>query len=86
MILGVIGTIIFGAIIGMLARAVLPGRQSISAPITVILGIIGAVVGYWLMPENTNGVDWLRWVVSIAAAAALTVGYGMVTGNKQVHR
>jgi len=80
----IIGTIIFGAIIGMLARAVLPGRQSISAPITVILGIVGAVVGYWVMPENTSGIDWLRWIVSIAAAAALTVGYGLATGRKQI--
>jgi len=80
----IIGTIIFGAIIGMLARAVLPGRQSISAPITVILGIVGAVVGYWVMPENTGGIDWLRWIVSIAAAAALTVGYGLATGRKQI--
>lgn len=84
MIATIIGTIIFGAIIGMLARAVLPGRQSISAPITVILGIVGAVVGYWVMPENTGGIDWLRWIVSIAAAAALTVGYGLATGRKQI--
>lgn len=84
MIATIIGTIIFGAIIGMLARAVLPGRQSISAPITVILGIVGAVVGYWVMPENTGGIDWLRWIVSIAAAAALTVGYGLSTGRKQI--
>ena len=84
MIATIIGTIIFGAIIGMLARAVLPGRQSISAPITVILGIAGAVVGYWVMPENTGGIDWLRWIVSIAAAAALTVGYGLATGRKQI--
>ncbi len=80
----IIGTIIFGAIIGVLARLVLPGRQSISAPITIVLGIVGALVGHYIMPENTGGIDWLRWIVSIAAAAALTVGYGMITGKKQV--
>ena len=42
----VIGTIIFGAIIGVLARLVLPGKQNISMLVTVILGILGALIGY----------------------------------------
>ena len=45
---GWLGTIIFGAVIGVLARAVLPGKQSISMAITVVIGVIGALLGYWL--------------------------------------
>ena len=44
----VIGTIIFGAVIGFLARLVLPGKQNISVLVTVILGILGALAGYYL--------------------------------------
>ena len=44
----IIGTIIFGAVISILAQAVLPGRQSINAVVTVILGILGALIGYWV--------------------------------------
>ena len=40
MVVEIIGTIIFGAVIGMLARLVLPGRQNISALVTVILGVL----------------------------------------------
>ena len=85
---GWIGTIIFGAVIGVLARLVLPGRQNISLIITVILGILGALIGYWLAGLlgvcSTGGIDWIRWVISIAVAAVLVVIYISVTGRKQV--
>jgi uncharacterized membrane protein YeaQ/YmgE (transglycosylase-associated protein family) len=84
----IIGTIVFGAVIGVLARLVLPGRQNISAIITVILGILGALIGYWLWglvgSGDTRGIDWIRWFISIAAAAILVVAYGSITGRKQV--
>ncbi len=85
---GWIGTIIFGAVIGVLARLVLPGKQNISLIITIILGILGALIGYWLAGLlgvcSTGGIDWIRWFISIAVAAVLVVIYGSVTGRKQV--
>ena len=42
----ILGLIVFGAVIGLLARIVLPGRQNISLVVTVILGILGALIGY----------------------------------------
>lgn len=85
----VIGTIIFGAVIGFLARLVLPGKQNISVIVTVILGILGALAGYYLWGAisdkgDTSGVDWIRWIISIVVAAVLVVIYGSVTGRKQV--
>ncbi len=38
----IIGTIIFGAVIGVLARLVIPGKQAMGWLITVVIGIIGA--------------------------------------------
>src|SRR6478736_7257608 len=85
---GWIGTIIFGAVIGVLARLVLPGKQNISLIITIILGILGALIGYWLAGLlgvcSTGGIDWIRWFISIAVAAVLVVIYGSITGRKQV--
>ena len=81
--LEIIGTIIFGAVIGVLARAVLPGRQSYGWLITVVLGIAGALIGYWLWGAlggtDTRGIDWIRWVISIAAAALLSFIYTALT-------
>ena len=87
MVVEIIGTIIFGAVIGMLARLVLPGRQNISALVTVILGVLGALIGYWLWGlmggGDTSGIDWIRWIISIIAAAVLVVGYIAFTGRSR---
>ena len=86
--LGWIGTIVFGAVIGMLARLVLPGKQNMGLLITIVLGVLGALLGYWLAGLlgvcATGGIDWIRWAISIAVAAVLVVIYGSITGRKQV--
>ena len=87
MVVEIIGTIIFGAVIGMLARLVLPGRQNISALVTIILGVLGALIGYWLWGlmggGDTSGIDWIRWIISIIAAAVLVVAYIAFTGRSR---
>jgi uncharacterized membrane protein YeaQ/YmgE (transglycosylase-associated protein family) len=79
----IIGTIIFGAVIGVLARIVLPGKQRYGFIVTILLGIAGALIGYWLWGVlgggNTFGIDWIRWVISVAAAAILSLGYSAIT-------
>jgi uncharacterized membrane protein YeaQ/YmgE (transglycosylase-associated protein family) len=79
----VIGTIIFGAVIGVLARIVLPGKQAYGWIVTVLLGIAGALIGYWLWGvlggSNTFGLDWIRWVISVAGAAILSLAYSAIT-------
>jgi uncharacterized membrane protein YeaQ/YmgE (transglycosylase-associated protein family) len=82
----IIGVIIAGAIIGALARLVMPGRQGISVLVTVILGILGVLIGYYLAAalgvDATSGIDWLRWIISIIVAVVLIAIYGAVTGRK----
>jgi uncharacterized membrane protein YeaQ/YmgE (transglycosylase-associated protein family) len=79
----VIGTIIFGAVIGVLARIVLPGKQAYGWIVTVLLGIAGALIGYgvWglIGGDNTFGIDWIRWVISVAGAAILSFAYTAIT-------
>jgi uncharacterized membrane protein YeaQ/YmgE (transglycosylase-associated protein family) len=82
----IIGLIIAGIIIGALARLFLPGKQAIGIIATIIVGIVGTLIGYWLAVqlgvEETNGVDWLRWIISIIVAIVLIVIYGAVTGRR----
>jgi len=84
----IIGTIIFGAVIGFLARLVLPGKQNINLIMTIVIGILGAIIGYWLAGlfgvAATSGIDWIRWIISIVVAAILVVAYGAITGRRQV--
>jgi uncharacterized membrane protein YeaQ/YmgE (transglycosylase-associated protein family) len=82
----IIGVIIAGAIIGALAKLVMPGKQAGGILITIILGIIGVIIGYYLAAalgvEATKGIDWLRWIISIIVAVVLIAIYGAVTGRR----
>ena len=86
--LEIIGTIIFGAVIGVLARVVLPGRQTYGWVITIVLGIAGALIGYWLWGAlggtDTRGIDWIRLAISVAAAALLSFIYTALTRRSRV--
>ena len=44
----IIGLIIVGLIAGFIARAVIPGKQSIGILMTIVLGIVGSFVGGFL--------------------------------------
>jgi uncharacterized membrane protein YeaQ/YmgE (transglycosylase-associated protein family) len=71
----ILWAIIAGLIIGLLAKLVLPGRQPVPLWLTVVLGIIGGLLGNSLASAfgvaDTNGVDWIRHALQIGAAAVL---------------
>ena len=70
-----IWAIIAGLIIGLIAKALLPGKQDIPLWLTIILGVIGGVIGNAIATgldvEDTNGIDWIRHILQIGAAAVL---------------
>ncbi len=43
--MGIILFLVFGLVVGLIARAVMPGRQSMSLPMTAGLGVVGSFVG-----------------------------------------
>jgi uncharacterized membrane protein YeaQ/YmgE (transglycosylase-associated protein family) len=47
----IIAAIVIGILAGYLARLFLPGRQDMGFVMTVLLGIAGAVVGYFIFAE-----------------------------------
>ena len=81
-----IGLIVFGAVIGALARLVMPGKQGIGILWTILLGILGVLAGYFLAGllgvEDTGGVDWIRWVISIVMAVLLIGIYMGIAGKR----
>ncbi len=70
---GVIGYIIGGAVIGILARFFKPGADPMGWIMTILLGIAGAVIGGMLV---TDGI--LSWVVAIVVAIVLLFIYEMI--------
>ena len=72
---GVIGYIIGGAVIGILARFFKPGADPVGWILTILLGIAGALVGSRLA-AMLNLVDtWMVWVCAIVAAIILLFLY-----------
>ena len=43
--MGLILFLIFGLVVGLIARAIMPGRQSMSLAMTTVLGVVGSFVG-----------------------------------------
>jgi uncharacterized membrane protein YeaQ/YmgE (transglycosylase-associated protein family) len=46
--MGILGWILFGFVVGLIARAVMPGRDPMGLIGTTVLGIVGALVAGWL--------------------------------------
>lgn len=70
---GIITAILIGAVVGVLARLVLPGKQPIGILLTVGVGIVGALLGTFLanamgIPTATSGIDWLELLVQVVVA------------------
>ncbi|HET9248764.1 MAG TPA: GlsB/YeaQ/YmgE family stress response membrane protein [Actinomycetota bacterium] len=69
----ILGFILVGMIVGLLARLIVPGRDPVGLLGTLVVGVIGAVLGGWLAGaffEETAGVDWLA---SIGVAVLLVL-------------
>jgi uncharacterized membrane protein YeaQ/YmgE (transglycosylase-associated protein family) len=83
--------IIIGAIAGFLARAIVPGKDSMSILATIVLGIVGSFVGGLLASllfGSEDGESFLRpsgLIGSIIGAIIALVIYNMVTGRKKSH-
>ena len=69
-----IGFIVFGLVVGALARLAVPGRQHLSIGMTLLLGLIGSVVGGVVANAlGTGDVLELNLVGSLVAIAASVV-------------
>ena len=69
----ILGYVVVGLIVGVLARLLVPGRDPIGFFGTLVIGILGAVMGGWLAGAffaETEGVDWLA---SIGVAIVLVL-------------
>jgi len=79
---GIIAAIVIGAIIGGLARLILPGKQNIPIWLTIVVGIAAALIGTFLaralgISTDTDGIDWLELLVQLVVAV---VAVGAVVG------
>ena len=81
-----IGMLVFGGVIGALARLFMKGKQDLSILWTIVLGAIGAFLGGWIAGllgvAETPGIDWIRWIISVICAIGVITVFQAVTGRK----
>jgi uncharacterized membrane protein YeaQ/YmgE (transglycosylase-associated protein family) len=84
--MGILGWIIFGLIVGALAKLVMPGRDPGGIVVTILLGIVGAVVGGFLGrmmgfygPNQAAG-----YIMSFVGAIILLAIYRMIVRRRPV--
>jgi uncharacterized membrane protein YeaQ/YmgE (transglycosylase-associated protein family) len=87
MIGSIILALVVGAIIGVVARLVMPGRQDIGMLTTVLIGALGSVIGSAVASQfgyhNANGgVAWIPLLIGVAAAIVLIAIYESVVGRR----
>jgi uncharacterized membrane protein YeaQ/YmgE (transglycosylase-associated protein family) len=69
-----IGFILFGAFVGIVARLILPGRQAIGILMTIVLGIIGSLIGGLIANALQSGSIWeLNFIGGVAAIASAVI-------------
>ncbi|HEV2130190.1 MAG TPA: GlsB/YeaQ/YmgE family stress response membrane protein [Longimicrobiaceae bacterium] len=80
----IIGWIIFGAVIGFIARFLMPGRDPMGFLMTILLGVAGSVVGGYLAGFifGGRGTDPAGWIGSIIGALLLLFLYRRFAGPR----
>lgn len=87
--MGFIGWVVLGLIAGGIAKAIVPGdRKPTGCLATMVLGVIGAVVGGWIGSRVFHvGIDrfWSlsTWGLAVLGSVILLFIWGLVTGNRK---
>ncbi|MFG1927779.1 GlsB/YeaQ/YmgE family stress response membrane protein [Cryptosporangium sp. NPDC048952] len=86
---GILSALIVGLIIGALGRLVVPGKQNIPIWLTIVIGIVAALLGTAIARgvgvADTNGFDWIELIFQVVLAA---VGVALAAGfwGRRGHR
>ncbi|RSS80860.1 GlsB/YeaQ/YmgE family stress response membrane protein [Streptomyces sp. WAC06614] len=83
--------IIVGFVLGLIARAILPGKQHQPLWLTTLFGMAGSILGNavagWIGVAETKGIDWTRHLLQlIGAIVVVALGdmmYMAVRGKKR---
>ena len=83
--MGIIVMIIVGFIVGLIARAIMPGDQKMGFVLTAILGIVGSLVAGFLgraLGWYSDG-DPVGWIASVIGAIIVMFVFGLIFGKRR---
>lgn len=83
--MGILSWIVFGLVVGIIAKLVTPGRDPGGFIVTILLGIAGALLGGFVGralglygPDEPAG-----WIMSLVGALILLIGYRVTIGRRE---
>jgi uncharacterized membrane protein YeaQ/YmgE (transglycosylase-associated protein family) len=80
--MGIISWIVFGLIAGLIAKFLMPGRDPGGFIITILLGVVGAVIGGFIANAlgigGVTGFDLHSFFVAVVGALVLLIGYRFI--------
>ncbi len=86
MLLDILGLVVVGLIIGALARLIKPGKQRMSILATMLLGVVGALIGGFIASLlGTGGIfelNILGFVLAVVAAVILVGAFAGLSGGR----
>ncbi|MGN6272918.1 MAG: GlsB/YeaQ/YmgE family stress response membrane protein [Protaetiibacter sp.] len=87
--MGILGWIVLGLIAGAIAKLILPGRQGGGWIVTLLLGVVGALLGGWLGSVLFGvGLEefWSlqTWLLAIGGAIVVLLIWGLIFGRRRV--
>jgi uncharacterized membrane protein YeaQ/YmgE (transglycosylase-associated protein family) len=82
-----LGFLLLGLIAGAIAKLILPGRQGGGWLITLVLGVVGALlggaIGGALFGVGYNGFFSLQsWIIAIVGSIIVLLIYGLIVGRR----
>ncbi|WP_017792189.1 GlsB/YeaQ/YmgE family stress response membrane protein [Leucobacter salsicius] len=86
--MGFFSFLILGLIAGAIAKAILPGKQAGGWFVTLLLGVVGAMLGGWLggMLFNANLEEFFSlqtWALAIGGSVVVLLIWGLISGRKK---
>ena len=81
----IIGWIVFGLVVGFIARALVPGRDDIGVWKTIALGVLGSVVGgliFGLLTVGIRGFQPTGWIGSVIGAVVVLLVYNKFVAGR----
>jgi uncharacterized membrane protein YeaQ/YmgE (transglycosylase-associated protein family) len=83
--MGLIAWVVLGGIAGLIAKTLMPGRDPGGCILTVIIGIVGALLGGFLATAlgfgGISGFDWRSLVIAVIGAFVLLAILRMFRGG-----
>ncbi|MFT4285713.1 MAG: GlsB/YeaQ/YmgE family stress response membrane protein [Protaetiibacter sp.] len=86
--MGILGWIVLGLVAGAIAKLILPGKQGGGWIVTLLLGVVGALLGGWLgsVLFNVPLEDFWSiqtWLLAIGGSIIVLLIWGLIFGRKR---